>query len=135
MGLTPKDLERYTSFYSSDKFWKKMGRVAGKAGAKLAYYAMILYYALSSPTLPRKDRNIIIGALGYLILPVDLIPDFLPAIGFTDDIGALVLAVCKVASNITPEVKQQAEQKVYEWFGRFETPDFDIDRVDYGDKE
>lgn len=48
---------------------------------------------------------------------------FLPAFGFTDDIAALTYAVYKVINCVTPLVKDQAEAKVYEWFG-------DVDQSD-----
>lgn len=114
---TPKNLTMYSFGYSAGKLWRKIQRSAKQAGAKAVYAALVLYYALNSPGLPKKDRNIIIGALGYFILPIDLIPDFIPGTGFTDDIAALLFAVYKVAGSITPEIKERAREKVSEWFG------------------
>ena len=62
------------------------------------------------------DRMKIIGALGYFILPVDLIPDYLPVLGFSDDLAALTWALYSVAKNITPEVKVQAQEQLGKWF-------------------
>lgn len=114
---TPKDIEKYGKYYSDDKFSDKLARVARRLGARIVYYAFVLYYALSSNAVSSRDRMIIIGALGYLILPLDLLPDFLPLVGFTDDAAALALAVTKVIKNITPEVKAKAEAKVISLFG------------------
>ncbi len=97
----PKDLERYTAYYNAEKLWKKIKRHARKIGAKAVYYALVLYYALQSPTITKKDKLIIYGALGYLILPIDLLPDFLPG-GYTDDVAGLAIAIFKIARNITP---------------------------------
>jgi len=129
----PKDLERYAKYYDSQKFWAKFGKIAKKAGAKLAYYALTLYYALQSDKISKKERALIIGALGYLILPIDLIPDFLPGIGYTDDLAALLWAALKVVHNITPEVKAQANAKVQEWFKDLDTTEFEVSRVQYDD--
>ena len=127
----PKDLERYTAYYNAEKFWKKIKRFAKRIGSKAVYYALVLYYALQSPTISKKDKLIVYGALGYLILPIDLFPDFLPG-GFTDDIAGLAIAVYKIARNITPEVRDKAKSKVEEWFGEVKPETFDI--TDYQDR-
>ena len=127
----PKDLERYTAYYNAEKFWKKIKRFAKRIGSKAVYYALVLYYALQSPTISKKDKLIVYGALGYLILPIDLLPDFLPG-GFTDDIAGLAIAVYKIARNITPDVRAKAKSKVEEWFGNVSPETFDI--TDYQDR-
>ena len=121
----PKDLERYTVYYNAEKLWKKIKRHAKKIGAKAVYYALVLYYALQSPKISKKDKMIIYGALGYLILPIDLLPDFLPG-GYTDDVAGLAIAIFKIARNITPEVRAKAQDKVNEWFGEVDPKTFDI---------
>ncbi|MCR4824302.1 MAG: DUF1232 domain-containing protein [Bacteroidales bacterium] len=113
----PRNLEKYIPEYDARKFWKKLRRVFRKIGAKAAYYALILYYAMQDPQVSGKDKGIIIGALGYFLLPLDLMPDFIPGVGYTDDIAALSLAVYKVWKCITPQVRSEAESKVYAWFG------------------
>jgi len=55
------------------------------------------------------------AALGYLILPTDLIADLLPAIGFTDDIAFLSYAISNAREYITPEVKGKAKEKLGQW--------------------
>lgn len=111
---------KYEKNYSENKFWDKLGTVAKKAGIKVVYAALLLYYVLKNPMTPRKDRNKILGALGYLILPLDLIPDWIPVAGYTDDLAALTWAIYTVAKCITPEVKEQAASKCHEWFGAFD---------------
>jgi len=113
----PEEIEVYSKHFSESDFWKKIKKHSRKLGAKTVYYALVLYYAWGSGTLSNKEKAIILGALGYLILPTDLIPDFIPFTGFSDDLVALTLAVVKVMKNITPEVKTLAEQKVREIFG------------------
>ena len=79
-----------------------------------------------SPTTSGKDRAKIIGALGYFILPIDLIPDFIPVAGYTDDLAALVWGIYCVIKSITPEVKGQAAAKLHEWFGQFDDHELDL---------
>lgn len=120
MMKTPKDIEKYEEHYSEAKFGAKLPRVARKAGSKLVYCTMLLYYVLKSPMVPRADKTKIYGALGYFILPFDILPDFIPVAGFTDDLSAIVWALHTVWKNITPEIKAQAAAKTREWFGDFD---------------
>lgn len=115
--------DKYRKYFSDDQFWGKLKKLARKAGIKIVYAALLLYYVLRNPATPRADRTKIIGALGYLILPADLIPDFLPAVGYTDDLAALMWALYSVARNVTPEVKIMARQKLGEWFEDYDNTD------------
>ncbi|MDH6305726.1 uncharacterized membrane protein YkvA (DUF1232 family) [Parabacteroides sp. PF5-5] len=127
-----KDLEnedklvKYSEHYSEEKFTDKLLKVARKAGVKVIYAVFLLYYALSDSTFPAKERLLILGALGYFILPVDLIPDAIPFLGFSDDLIALVFAVRRVYIHITPEIKEKARAQVLSIFGKVEEKDFDL---------
>ena len=113
---TSHDLQKYQGNYSEDAFWKKLGRSAGKAGAKVVYYALVLFYTLADPATPAKYKAVIAGALGYFILPLDLLPDFLPFAGLADDWAALIAAVSYVTSAITAVHKEKARKKLLAWF-------------------
>ncbi len=115
--------DKYRKYFTDDQFWGKLKKLARKAGIKIVYAALLLYYVLRNPATPRSDRTKILGALGYLILPADLIPDFLPAVGYTDDLAALMWALYSVARNVTPEVKIMARQKLGEWFEDYDNTD------------
>lgn len=128
---TPRNLENYSDIFSDGKFWEKIGNVARKAGIKVIYCALVLYYALQSPLISSKEKLLILGALGYFILPIDLIPDFLPAVGFTDDIAALIFAIIKLNKSIDESVKDQARAKLHEWFGNYNENEIIIDPEDY----
>ena len=101
----------YEKHYSESSFWDKIKSVAVKAGYELINKALQLYYAMQSPSMPAKDKAIVIAVLGYFILPVDVVPDFIPGLGFADDLAALVWALKTISSNITPEVKEKAQQR------------------------
>ncbi len=116
----PENVEQYESHYSEAKFGTKLPRVARKAGSKLVYCLLLLYYVLKSPTVSRGDKSKIYGALGYFILPLDLLPDFIPMAGYADDLSAVLWALHTVWKNITPEIKAQAAAKTREWFGDFD---------------
>lgn len=110
------NLEPYEKEYSEKRLWNKIKSVAKTAGEKIVYMVLLLYYALQSPEISIKERTMIIGALGYFILPVDLIPDAMPAFGFADD-AAVLMALIKMITCINATVKAQAREKLTEWFG------------------
>ena len=88
-----------------------------KAGKKTIYFSLLLYYTAKSPAVPKSSKMIIIGALSYLIFPVDLIPDFIPVVGLADDASVIAMAVYKVISHIDEGVKNKAKQKLNSFFG------------------
>jgi len=106
----------YQQHYNEDDFWKKIGRFAKKAGIKVVYLALKLFYATKSPATPAWARAAIYGALGYFILPVDLVPDLIPG-GYCDDLGVLIAALATVSTHITPKEEMAARQKLGDWFG------------------
>ena len=111
----------YEKHYSEKGFWKKLKDSARKMGRSTVYYALILFYILQSPTVGFRYKALIISALGYLILPTDLIPDFMPAgVGFADDAAALAAAYKAVKDNVTPDIEQKVNAKLDEWFGKAE---------------
>lgn len=109
--------EEYQKHYNEDGFWEKVKTVAVKAGVKVIYTALKLYYAAKNEKTPAWAKSVIFGALGYFILPVDLIPDVMPVVGFTDDLGVLLAAIAAVAIYVTPDVKAQAKEQLSKWFG------------------
>ena len=110
------ELEKYQSKYSESKFWSKIKTIIKNAGKDLLYLALLLCYVLQSDDVSLRHKATIIGALGYLILPLDLIPDTIPVIGFTDDLTALTTAYEIVKSSITPEIEARAKAKADELF-------------------
>ena len=116
----PKDIEKYQEHYDEKKFGSKLPKVARKAGSKLVYAVLLLYYVLRSKTISNADKAKIYGTLGYFLLPLDVLPDFIPLAGYTDDLTAVIWALHTVWKNITPEIKVQAAAKTREWFGDFD---------------
>lgn len=115
-NLTSNELTQYQDRFSEGAFWRKIKRIASKAGVKVVYYALVLFYTLADPATPAKYKAVIAGALGYFILPLDLLPDFLPFAGLADDWAALIAAVSYVVSAITQRSKDRARLKLHEWF-------------------
>lgn len=110
------DFMQYSNKFSRGEFLEKISRVAKRAGAKLVYSALILYYTLQSDQVSVKDKAIIIGALGYLISPLDVVPDAIPIVGLGDDLSVLVYVLQKVWGDVSDDVKQKAKEKLSKWF-------------------
>lgn len=108
---------QYERHYDEDSFWKKVKHVAAQVGAKVLYPALQLYFMLQAKDVPIKAKTLIVGALGYLILPTDLVPDFIPALGFTDDITALMVAIRTLNQHLTPEINRQAKEQTDKLLG------------------
>lgn len=107
----------FSKNYSEDGFWSKVVKYAKTAGQEVIEKALWLYYAAQNSQTPAWAKATIYGALGYFILPIDAIPDVLPAAGYTDDLGVLAAAIGAVSIYITEDVKRQASAKLLDWFG------------------
>ncbi len=105
----------YSNNYSESNFWEKLHRVATKVGKQLLSVVLSLYYVLVSGNVSVKHKTLIIGALGYFILPIDLLPDAIAGIGYADDLTALLTVYNAVKCNITPDISMQVENKLKEW--------------------
>lgn len=110
-------VDDYSAHFNESSFWDKLGRFALKAGRQVVKIALVLYYCLRDPDTPARAKAIIASALGYFIFPLDAIPDMTPIVGYSDDLGALLLATTIVAAHIKPKHRRLADDKLREWFG------------------
>jgi len=110
------DFMSYANKFSQTEFVEKIARIAKRAGSKLVYTSLILYYTLQSDKVSKSDKAAIIGALGYMISPLDVIPDAIPIAGLTDDLAVLLYVLKRVWTGIDPEILENAKRKLYKWF-------------------
>lgn len=115
---TPSDLRRAARWYSGPRLWATLSRVLRFAGEKTALSSLTLFYCLKDSDTPAWAKSIIVGTLGYVILPVDLIPDLIPVAGYTDDLGAIIAALGTVAAYIKDEHKARATAQINRLLGR-----------------
>lgn len=116
INMTKTEIKGYSQYYSEESFWDKILGMIGSAGEYVIRMALVLYYELQDPTISFFERAVIYGALGYLILPADLIPDFMPLFGYTDDIVVLKKALDYIDTHVTEYVEEKVEEKMQEWF-------------------
>src|SRR5919201_2572154 len=83
------------------RFWAKAKRFA--AQLPFAEDLLTAYYCAFDRLTPTPVKAALVAALAYFILPYDLVPDMLPALGFTDDTAVLAAALRMVATHIRPE--------------------------------
>ncbi|WP_127091291.1 YkvA family protein [Aquabacter cavernae] len=87
-------------------FWRKLQRNA--AAVPFAEDAVTAYFAAFDRDTPLKVRAGLMGALAYFLMPADMVPDFLPVLGFGDDAAVLIGAIKLLASNIQPHHRDAA---------------------------
>jgi len=105
-------------WYSSRRLWEKLCRYATVLGRKTVLTSITLYHCLRDPDTPTWAKGVIVGALGYLILPADLVPDLIPGAGYGDDWAALVAALGTVATYVKDIHKIRATAQTERLFGR-----------------
>lgn len=109
------DFMSYSNKFTNSEFLDKIAKIAKRAGAKLVYVSLILYYTLQSDKVSIKDKAIIVGALGYLISPLDVIPDAIPIVGLGDDLAVLLYVIGKIGT-VSDNIKEKAKSKLSKWF-------------------
>ena len=88
-------------------FWPKVRRVLRRV--PFAADLIAAYYCALDPATPVHAKAILLGALAYFIMPVDLVPDFIAMLGFTDDAAVLFMAINRVRQHIRPEHRCRAQ--------------------------
>jgi uncharacterized membrane protein YkvA (DUF1232 family) len=83
-------------------------RNAPRSGAKrtvveyakqLPQFLKLLWGLIRDPRVAMLDKVLVAGAIAYIVMPLDLIPDFIPFLGEVDDVYLLVLSLRRLLSN------------------------------------
>ncbi len=94
-----------------DSFGRRFFALLARHAARLPFAEDIVaaWFCTRDPQTSPRVRYILMAALGYFVLPIDAIPDFLPLIGFTDDAAVVAAALATVAGAITPSHRMKAQ--------------------------
>ncbi len=111
---------KYGKKFSKNSFFSLISKRYSTIGSKTVYTGLLLYFAFRRDETPTWAKNIILGTLGYLISPIDGIPDLTPVLGYTDDIGILSFGLVTIASYVNDEVRTKAKSKLTNWFPRLD---------------
>lgn len=114
--INAEELSKYEKKYNEKDFFGKLKKYAKAIGKGLVEQALTLYYVMKKPEVPMKYKTLILGALGYLISPIDFIPDIVPVIGYTDDLAAVAFALMQIQDYVDDDIKNMAAEKTSEIF-------------------
>lgn len=118
-------LQNYADKFTPKDYLDKISKYGKDMGLKLVYSSLLLFYALTDGKVPVKDKLIVTAALGYVVLPIDLVPDWIIG-GFFDDASIVGYALSTIRKDITPEIESQAFNKLKEFFHVEEAPKVDF---------
>jgi uncharacterized membrane protein YkvA (DUF1232 family) len=92
------------------KLWRKLKREI----ATIPFLEDVLtaHYCAFDHQTPVHVKAMLVGAIVYFIAPDDLIPDYLPIIGYADDAAVLGMAIKLMSSHIKPEHREAARRMV-----------------------
>ncbi len=114
---------------SSSSRYLRMARLV----VKLPTYARMVWGLVRDPRTPIGLKGMLLAALAYVVMPVDLIPDVIPILGQADDLTVLLLVLDLFIQNAPPEVRAEHSARA-----RNGTADLDRDvarlRVLMGDR-
>jgi uncharacterized membrane protein YkvA (DUF1232 family) len=94
------------TFFSQLQFWAR----------RLKQETLALYLAARHPLTPWLARLIIAGLVAYALSPIDLIPDFIPVLGYLDDVILLPLGIALVLRLIPPAVMEECRESAQQRF-------------------
>ncbi|WP_018631602.1 YkvA family protein [Neomegalonema perideroedes] len=103
--------------YDEKSFLAKAASWAGSMGREGLTKAFLAYHLVMDSQTPLAARGVLAGALAYFVLPIDLIPDVIPVVGFTDDVAALAAGLATAAACTTEEHRKKAAASVANLIG------------------
>jgi len=102
-----------SSPYRENSFWRRHTKKVKAQVQDMKCSVLALYLARRDPRIPFKSKILIAIAVGYLLSPIDIIPDFIPVIGQLDDLLIVPVlvgwAIKSIPSKILDEYKEKAK--------------------------
>ncbi len=131
MKTIPETLQSYSDRFNAEEMWEKLKTQASKAGQDLVVMVLTMYYTIRdrikgtnvANDIPMTDVLLLAGAIAYFVCPADVIPDVLPAVGYSDDLAALTYAYKKAYGIFTTAAKGTALEKTAELLGEHFDPE------------
>lgn len=115
-----RHLGKYRRFFAEQELFGNLGRFAKRIGVKAVYSVLLLFYAYKRKETPFWAKNIVIGVLGYLLAPLDFMPDLTPIVGYTDDLGILAFGLATIAAYVNEDVRKKARERLKKWFPNYD---------------
>ncbi len=92
------------------EFWTKLARSLSRI--PFAETAVAAYYCATDPATPIKAKGMLFAALAYFVLPLDMVPDMILALGFTDDMAVLLAAFNMIRNHLRPHHFERARRTI-----------------------
>ncbi len=89
-------------------FWRKIRKTAGQI--PFSEDAVAAWYCARDEKTPARIKGILFAALGYFIVPTDMIPDFIAGFGFADDASVLTAAMTAISAYMRPRHYAKAQK-------------------------
>lgn len=122
-------------FGGAENIWIAIQQNASRLGIEATRIMLELFYVLKSPSTGVIDKTLIVAALGYQLLPEDVLPrDEYGILGFLDNGVTIAFAYNRVKASVTSEIEQQVNNVLANWFGAeaFEQPTQEVPAIDNG---
>ncbi len=91
-------MTEHSGAYSDRAFKTKLTNIAGLD--KLIDAAKQVHALLRDPQTPIWVKGLCVAVLGYLIVPTDVVSDFIPVLGYSDDLAALTAALATIVAHM-----------------------------------
>ena len=105
---------KYFKYYSNSNITKKLAKMFKRISKRAFRQVVTLVVMLKNKDVPKFAKASIIGVLGYLICPIDLVPDFLP-VGLVDDFAAIAILMAEISIYMTDEIKDKVDKIIKEF--------------------
>ena len=66
---------------------------------ELPNYLRLLWGLMTDMRVPRPEKFMVLGAIAYILMPLDWIPDFIPFLGQVDDVFLLVISLQRLVER------------------------------------
>ena len=119
-------VSKYEKQHNEESFWKKIKKVGSKIGVTPIYLAFLLYHSIRSKSIPVVNKAPIVGALGYFISLIDIVPDVTPLVGYCDDMSVVIGALALIATQITEEIREKAKNSTRNIFPTITDDEFSV---------
>ena len=94
--------------FNDQGFLRKLARYALRLGRPVVEQLYALYFMLRAEATPMRSKMVIVGALLYFVSPIDLVPDILGPLGFSDDLAVIAMVFKQVQTYLTDDIRGKA---------------------------
>ncbi len=105
-------IEKFGKYYNEKDLWKKIHSLPRSSVNKILERVLLLRELLFDAKTPYWVRGTLIGALGYVIFPFDLSPDFIPGVGFLDDLAIMGLVLGNLDHLVTDKMRERVSKRI-----------------------